>query len=541
MKKFLMLLMVCGGVLGTVDTARAGSTDDIMNACYAVTDCGGKTALRAFVPSSASDAALTLGLTGGALMVLGGPFAVIPAGATILSGAALGLAGSIIGDDIGGKMSAAYSANEYIYFDNGKCIECDTHQFGEHYECPNGTIVFNGSKAMRCHTTASGDYWGDMTLPVCAKSPIKNKSEANTVATVNASVTKEVHSGVGVYSGDACFYIDCVPGYEAVGGKCQKQGGGRGDTVKNCLTSGHKAGDTWAVDCKTLGITGGVKCGKRCNSDGSETGYVTQCENNYKLDGLAFTDSKDKYKRCKKIGGQDTEPSVLEKCLASRNTAEGKACCYLPNSVATWDGQKCNCVIEGMEFKIENGVGKCDAKQTQPGETFKCNAAHLALLEGWLVSCKDKPTIVSTINQIKVLCASPNVTTEDFNALWTVLMSLNPGECGTQPDLPPPPQVDDGAEKLRVSIRIIRDAHSNLSDMAEGFKVSVWKDEEGKFNTSRLVSDSVAGVVLGTAGGLITSNVVKKNQVENGFEDMKCTIGGQVVADWGDQFRVGIQ
>jgi hypothetical protein len=71
--------------------------------------------------------------------------------------------------------------------------------------------------------------------------------------------------------------------------------------------------------------------------------------------------------------------------------------------------------------------------------------------------------------------------------------------------------------------------------------VSVWKDAEGNFNTARLASDTVAGVVLGTTGALVTSHVVKKNQVENGFEDIKCTIGGQNVAGWGDQFRVGIQ
>lgn len=80
-----------------------------------------------------------------------------------------------------------------------------------------------------------------------------------------------------------------------------------------------------------------------------------------------------------------------------------------------------------------------------------------------------------------------------------------------------------------------------LDDISGRFELSVWKDEDGNFNTARLVSDSVAGVVLGTAGGLITSNVVKKNQIKSGFEDIKCTIGGQVVADWGDQFRVGIR
>ena len=70
---------------------------------------------------------------------------------------------------------------------------------------------------------------------------------------------------------------------------------------------------------------------------------------------------------------------------------------------------------------------------------------------------------------------------------------------------------------------------------------SVWKNAEGKFNTARLASDSVAGVVLGTAGGLITSSVMKKKQAEQGFEDLKCVIGGQSVAGWGDEFNVGIQ
>jgi hypothetical protein len=40
---------------------------------------------------------------------------------------------------------------------------------------------------------------------------------------------------------------------------------------------------------------------------------------------------------------------------------------------------------------------------------------------------------------------------------------------------------------------------------------------------------------------LITSNVIKKNQIKGGFEDISCTIGGQVVADWGDDFNVGIR
>ena len=87
----------------------------------------------------------------------------------------------------------------------------------------------------------------------------------------------------------------------------------------------------------------------------------------------------------------------------------------------------------------------------------------------------------------------------------------------------------------------IESAAKTLQGIESGLRVSAWRNDEGKFNTSRLLSDSIAGVVLGTAGGLITSNVVKKNQVEDGFEDLQCTVGGQVVASWGDEFRVGIQ
>ncbi len=92
-----------------------------------------------------------------------------------------------------------------------------------------------------------------------------------------------------------------------------------------------------------------------------------------------------------------------------------------------------------------------------------------------------------------------------------------------------------------TSAQRIRNIVSNLNGMTRDFGASVWTTKDGNFNTSRLVSDSLAGVVLGTAGGLITSNVIKKNQIKGGFEDIKCTVGGQVVAEFGDDFMVGIQ
>lgn len=72
-------------------------------------------------------------------------------------------------------------------------------------------------------------------------------------------------------------------------------------------------------------------------------------------------------------------------------------------------------------------------------------------------------------------------------------------------------------------------------------KSSVWSDAQGNFNTARLISDSVAGVVLGTVGGLVTSRIIKQNQIKKGFETFYCTIGGQNVANLGDEFEVSVR
>ena len=95
--------------------------------------------------------------------------------------------------------------------------------------------------------------------------------------------------------------------------------------------------------------------------------------------------------------------------------------------------------------------------------------------------------------------------------------------------------------RITKSRATIESASKGLNEVLATLKVTVWKDAQGNFNTARLASDSIAGVVLGTAGGLITSHVVKKNQVKTGFEDIQCTVGGQKVADWGDEFTVGIR
>lgn len=454
--------------------------------------------------------------------------------------------------DIG--MFSFKSSNEYLFVNtadynhsNGKALVCG--HMGAN-GCDNGTKVFvtghhyhagnarTDSWFYECSSKGanSWDAIGSTGLQKCSSTKgmrVITTVGSNDIYVPESAYTEYVSSGYYV-SDKMCFYPHATTNT-----------GNEGDaTVVKC-DGKYNVGDRLPLDleqCKKdysfqKSVAHITKCEKKCNENGSWTHFITECEDGWELDTTGIQ------RICvekEKQNNTNPGPSAFEKCLASRTTDEGKACCHLPNAVATWDGQHCNCV-GGLDFKIENGRGQCSAKQQDSTKPFKCDAGVLTMLDGWIVSCKDKPTIIATINQIKTLCASDTVTADGFNVLWTALLALNPGECGVQQQLPQPPKPDDDSGKLRASLRIITDAHGTLNGISNGFKASVWKDEEGNFNTARLVSDSVAGVVLGTTGALVTSHVVKKNQVESGFEDIKCTIGGQVVADWGDQFRVGIQ
>ena len=105
-----------------------------------------------------------------------------------------------------------------------------------------------------------------------------------------------------------------------------------------------------------------------------------------------------------------------------------------------------------------------------------------------------------------------------------------PGGVDPTPDVGPQPN----NERLNGAIAELK---KQLGDL----DTSVWKNAKGGFNTSRLISDSVAGVVLGTTGAIITGKVIKKNQLKSGFEDIVCSVGGQDVGAYGDEITVGIR
>ncbi|MBO7508712.1 MAG: hypothetical protein J6T57_00320 [Alphaproteobacteria bacterium] len=153
-------------------------------------------------------------------------------------------------------------------------------------------------------------------------------------------------------------------------------------------------------------------------------------------------------------------------------------------SYSTPVGDTCKCDNEGMEYDAAGNYCKCtiaDAR-TESGRC-KCNDANKEVKNG---KCEYSKSYLDVLARIEAL-------------------------------------------------------YTSLSSTMGGFEKSVWKDAEGNFNTARLASDSIAGVVLGTAGGIITAKIVKKNQLKQGFEDIKCAIGGQNIASYGDTMTVGLQ
>ena len=193
---------------------------------------------------------------------------------------------------------------------------------------------------------------------------------------------------------------------------------------------------------------------------------------------------------------------------------------------ANWNGKQCDC---GNEHTW-NGT-KCVAKTVSTAVTqTDCDENMISIVTQYQVQYADNTEITSIVTNIIDMCNGDNINIETVNNLYATLQTLVADA-----------SVDTDTVDINVLSAQITTASATLQSITDGLRVNKWRNEEGKFNTSRLLSDSIAGVVLGTAGGLITSSVVKKSQVSDGFEDMQCTVGGQVVAGWGDQFRVGIQ
>ncbi len=287
-----------------------------------------------------------------------------------------------------------------------------------------------------------------------------------------------------------------------------------------------------------LSDAGAEQCVCMCTDRGTWRCDVTSCKGdthgrNYSWDENATNVSGGKGV-CKEVKRGTT---VTKSCRESRRTEVGKACCDLSKSEATYDAKndKCNCA-GGNEFKIVGGKGQCVETQV-PEEN--CIYSFNVEIKCSTLTYKYERSVPLTKEQLGTHKC------DEFNKLFATdankYKELFGDPCNGDPEptttVPEKPR-DTGPSEYAVN---------NAKKTLEAFAVraederSVWRNAEGNFNTARLASDITAGVVLGTVGGVVTGVVIKKNQVKKGFEALHCTVGGQKVAEWGDEFSVGLR
>lgn len=473
---------------------------------------------------------------------------------------------------------------------SGKGYECDDFNSGgcgcdAVVNMPAGHVfkgqTINRKRSYQC-VCSSGDYWKVVDNGTC-NAP--NFGEIEVGKWFEQELTQEECSGYDLTDVNGvkfrllcregpkliCKAIACKPGYTL-----NKGAGTCTPSASSTTTCPEKYKDAYVPCWQSQKDMGAKTCYRKCHSDkNNATTMIVECNSGYTLSnentGWKTHDGKRLYSACIKLGSPSPNPTPSVSCRDSRTTPNGKACCDT-GALGTYNQSNDTCTCKNdLEFVIENATGYCRAKSGAPA--FTCPAAQLAWVANLKISCGTNTEIQSKIEMIETYCRGTGVSETAFNEYIAQLMDLSAKLCGGASDeqkmcdkisdahmIGDTCTCDDKNKELNrttqrceesaaaiaereqaASKARITSITGKLNSLKEGLKSSVWKNKEGNFNTSRLVSDSVAGVVLGTAGGLITSNVIKKNQIKGGFEDINCTVRGQVVAGYGDDFQVGIQ
>ncbi len=181
-------------------------------------------------------------------------------------------------------------------------------------------------------------------------------------------------------------------------------------------------------------------------------------------------------------------------------------------------------VVEEDCYYILNVDIKCNnkTKEFKKGERIKLTKEQVAKLGGCDIAQMNVHNFESIIKSV----------TQEYEDSMKLIELV----CGSGATSISPVKVGPNSDELSKATATLEDFANNASKQA-----SVWKDAEGNFNTARLASDLTAGVVLGTVGGVVSGVVIKKKQIEKGFDALHCTVGGQKVADWGDTFTIGLR
>ncbi len=373
------------------------------------------------------------------------------------------------------------------------------------YVCPQGKIAENGNCVTDMRETECTTGQGSWTNGACVCGSAKIWDRVQKKCVEN-SVEATCRLSGGNWNGTECTctetglrqkepyrdVCECTagPNYTWQNGQC-RNGQGRTQTEQANAESWDRQAQS--ANRSTCEASGGTYSRRKCSCTAENTQVVSgkcECNSGYKW---------------------KNESSKREGCEPTDSTLVSQAC----NAAAT-KGQ--------AQWHPYPSPGQCICNES--GYVLDVNAGEC------------KPTVER---------AACDVLTQQNKARWnTAQKACVCSQTGYEFDGNSCVETAEGAaarkaNELATAKAKIENVHSKLKKTQDGFKVSAWKNEDGNFNTARLASDSIAGVVVGTAGGLLTSKIVKKNQVEDGFEDIQCTIGGQTVAGWGDEFSVGNQ
>jgi len=233
--------------------------------------------------------------------------------------------------------------------------------------------------------------------------------------------------------------------------------------------------------------------------------------------------------------GTCVEKKVVDKCdqLKAQGASEVRLACCRAGGATVWksgapitstDKSDCTCVDSSKTW---------DGAQCVGGSTPPLTPADCKWQSFTYVNCLNGREIVSGTTFVIPGAELNGLSCDQYSAKYgSDVGFLRDKFCGDS----------------RYTKEVVLDAQTKkaIENMNAFFKMAeedttVWRTEEGKFNTARLASDATAGVVLGTVGGVVSAKVIKKNQLEKGYDALKCTIGGQKMADWGDVFNVGLR
>lgn len=245
-------------------------------------------------------------------------------------------------------------------------------------------------------------------------------------------------------------------------------------------------------------------------------------------------------------------------CDSLKGNLEAYACC---TAGYKWENGRCEGCPDGQSWYWDaaQGKGMCidNGSVVNPGSTTTCTETDCKITITQSIKCRYNDNHF-TSTQTYPICEEDlkkqnlnRTQCQDFQKLVNTCQNLDCianllaqvnaynqviAKVCNQFGAPTPVVVPDNSAKIAAAKQTV----SSFFGSAESNK-SVWKDAQGNFNTARLASDLTAGVVLGTVGGVVSGVVIKKKQIEKGFDALHCAVGGQTVADWGDTFNVGLR